>query len=101
MLGMDGLSSYFTPAMQDRFKDANIVPVYTPANCTDVVAPVDHHIGGRLKTIMAEFYAAELEVNGEQWQRSGALSASRYMYDISQCLTNLCPPTPSDIFPAP
>jgi hypothetical protein len=42
-------------------------PVYTPAECTDCVAPVDHHVGARLKKLMSDYYHIALETNYESW----------------------------------
>jgi hypothetical protein len=43
--------------------ELNILPAFTPADCTDVVAPSDHHVGARLKKYISLFYHLDMEEN--------------------------------------
>lgn len=52
---------------QKKMHASRVHPVYTPADCTDCVAPVDHHVGARVKTIMGWLYHAELEEYRDLW----------------------------------
>ena len=74
MLAMDRLSSQKCEVSQEALLALNVYPVLTPANCTDVTAPVDHHIGAAIKAKMRIMY----EVWIDQWERDGEppLSAS-------------------------
>lgn len=51
---MDRHAPQKTPTFQ--VTTDNIVPVYISPDCTDCVAPVDHHVGARLKQVMGLFY---------------------------------------------
>ena len=56
MLGMDNHGSQQTPLCRAFMEYLRIVPVYTPANCTDVVSPCDHHVGRDLQVKLVEQY---------------------------------------------
>lgn len=69
-----------TTAFRARAKNYCIYPVYTPPDCTDVVAPCDHHIGAFFKKTMSGFYHSSLERNRDEWCNPvghGGLSASQ------------------------
>ncbi len=57
-VGMDGHSPQATHVQEckDRMALFNIVPAYSPADCSDVIAPCDHHLGRRLKGVIGDFY---------------------------------------------
>lgn len=59
MLGMDNHGSQQTPLCRTFMDYLNIVPVYTPANCTDVVSPCDHHVGRDLQVALVEKYQVQ------------------------------------------
>jgi hypothetical protein len=67
MLGMDQHGPQMMQAFRDKMQEFNIFPVYTPPECTDVVAPVDHHCGARIKTMMGWLYHLELEADRDRW----------------------------------
>jgi hypothetical protein len=56
MLGMDNHGSQQTNLCRTLMEYLYIVPVYTPANCTDVVSPCDHHVGRDLQVKLVEQY---------------------------------------------
>ena len=56
-----------TQALFALMNTYDIEAVYTPTNCTDVVAPVDHHLGATLKGTIGKLYLAALEANKDQW----------------------------------
>jgi hypothetical protein len=47
-----------------------IFPVYTPADCTDVVSPIDDNVGAYIKRRMGEKFDAEHENMQEEWEYS-------------------------------
>ena len=49
LLGMDNHGSQQTPWCRTFMDTFGIVPAFTPANCTDCVSPVDHHVAVTLK----------------------------------------------------
>jgi hypothetical protein len=67
MLGMD----QHGPQMVDEFlqgmRENRVYGVYTPVNCTDVAAPIDHHVGARLKEKMKHLYFRDFEENMDRW----------------------------------
>jgi hypothetical protein len=67
LLGMDGHGSQMTSIFRDLMRQYLIHPVYTPPNCTDVVAPVDHHVGRKLKGLIEDFYHAAMAINRDAW----------------------------------
>jgi hypothetical protein len=81
---MDNHGAQTTQAFRAQISQYGIVPAYTPPDCTDVVAPVDHHVGARLKRIISQFYHDDLERSIDSWCMPaglGGLSASqRRMY---------------------
>ena len=80
ILGTDQHGPRMTKLFTDRCAELGIVLVYGPASCTDVVAPVDHHVGVRLKEIIGRQYTSHLEANREKWtlneDQEGHFSAS-------------------------
>ena len=80
ILGTDQHGPRMTRLFTDRCAELGIVLVYGPASCTDVVAPVDHHVGVRLKEIIGRLYTSHLEANRRRWQlaegRDGHFTAS-------------------------
>ena len=49
LLGMDNHGSQQTPWCRTFMDTFSIVPAFTPADCTDCVSPVDHHVAVTLK----------------------------------------------------
>jgi len=64
---MDNHGAQQTARFRERLQEEGILPAYTPPNCTDCISPCDHHVGVRLKNIIAAFYAQELEDNRMEW----------------------------------
>ena len=75
LLILDQHGSQTTAFFRMRARECGIVLAYTPSSCTDVVAPVDHHVGAYLKKLMSTFYHDELRLNYDQWVDEG-ISAS-------------------------
>ena len=67
MLGMDQHGSQMVDEFLDGMVERNIFGVYTPVNCTDVTAPIDHHVGARLKSIISGLYVRDFSRNMERW----------------------------------
>ena len=51
MIGMDNHGAQRTPLMLALYKELGLVPVFTSANCTDCISPVDHHVGRFIQTV--------------------------------------------------
>ena len=66
-MGMDKHGAQMTIAFRSSMSQKNIFGCYIPAPNTDLLAPVDHHAGIKLKNRMGEFYHAELEDNDATW----------------------------------
>jgi hypothetical protein len=80
LLGMDNHGAQLTPVCRLFYQLMGILPVFTPANCTDCVSPVDHHVGQCLKLKIGARYQASLEKNRALWEQDaadGGLSTSR------------------------
>jgi hypothetical protein len=80
LLGMDNHSSQRTPLCEAFMDLMNIVPAYTPANCTDCTSPVDRNVGQAIKLKIAKRYHETYRANKAQWElpkREGGLSNSR------------------------
>ena len=67
LLGFDGHGAQITQAFRALLDEYDIDSIVTPAYCTDVVSPVDHNIGARLKEIMSSYYHAALAANRDNW----------------------------------
>jgi len=84
---MDNHGAQTTQAFRAQMSAYKVVPAYTPPDCTDVVAPVDHHVGARLKRIISQFYHDDLEHNIDSWcmpSGLGGLSASQRRMCMAQ-----------------
>ena len=80
LLGMDQHASQATPQCRTFMKLMDIVPAFTPANCTDCVSPVDHHVGQTLKLKIAKRYNDTYALNRDSWElpkKEGGLSDSK------------------------
>ena len=81
MLVLDNLIGIHTSnsTIRSMTKDRTF-PVFPPPNCTDLVAPIDHHVGALLKQRMKKSYAAALMRNWDTWRtkkNNGSLCAKR------------------------
>ena len=65
--GMDNHSAQRTQGMLDLYKNLGMYPLFTSANCTDCISPVDHHIGRYIQTHMGRSYRQELQDNPAHW----------------------------------
>ena len=80
LLGMDNHGPQKTPLVRAFMSAMGIVPAYTPADCTDCVSPVDHHVGQAIKTKIAQRYRDTFEADRDKWElpkKEGGLSDSR------------------------
>jgi hypothetical protein len=69
-IGMDNHSSQRTPEMMRVYSSLGFFPLFTAANCTDCISPVDHHVGSFIQSHMARSYRAEVENNPAIWMAS-------------------------------
>ena len=61
ILGSDQHSPRLTVAFRKRCEELNIFMVFGPAECTDVVAPVDAHVGVHVKNLVGEMYHEHMD----------------------------------------
>ena len=73
LLCLDNLTAHDRSSSIELMKELGIQPFYLAAHCTDVAAPVDHHVGALLKLKIRELYEANLEVPGQfdLWRGEG------------------------------
>ena len=83
MYGMDNLGAHHNMVIKQTLYDHDVYPVFTPSQCTDVVAPVDHHVGAWMKQCMSQLYEKELEDNIELWEDGGLSAAERRIYIVN------------------
>lgn len=72
MLGMDNYKAQIGVEARALYGLLGFVELFTPANCTDCVSPVDHHVGRFIQAHMAELYRKEVEANPHIWIASSA-----------------------------
>ena len=80
LLFLDDLGVQKSDKFNDIAMSYDVFPFPLPSCCTDVVQPVDHNVGAKLKEIMKALYKIEVEVNYDEWrdyQANASLSASR------------------------
>ena len=56
-----------TMAVLELNTSLGMVPVFTAANCTDCISPVDHHIGYFIQSHMGRSYRASVEAEQDIW----------------------------------
>jgi hypothetical protein len=87
LLGLDGLKAQNNQPFWDLAASFGIVPFYTPPDCTDVLAPCDHHVFIRLKNLMQKAYKETSEENRKEWSSScdnNSLEASKRRMLVAQ-----------------
>lgn len=67
VLGFDGLKSHLCAAFKRRAEQLGIFLICVPPNCTDVLAPVDHHVAVTCKRLVKKLYLLDLEQNWVRW----------------------------------
>ena len=70
LLLLDNLGSHQTERNRAQMKDLGIVPLFLATHCTDVAAPIDHHVGCYLKVKIQALYDKDLEKNYKLWRGS-------------------------------
>ena len=83
LYGMDNLGAHHNSAIKAKLYANDVWPVFTPSQCTDVVAPVDHHIGAWMKQCMSYLYESELEANLDEWEDGGLSAAERRVFIVN------------------
>ena len=72
-IGRTGHGAQLTTAFKRKCAEKKIYLIYTPPNCTDVVAPaVDHHVGAALKAKIRVRYITHLRRNFRRWRQPSA-----------------------------
>jgi hypothetical protein len=66
-IGMDNHSAQRTPKMRRLYTDLGMLEIFTSANCTDCISPVDHHVGNFIQNHMKASYNKEVEENRDIW----------------------------------
>jgi hypothetical protein len=80
LLGMDGHKAQITPFCRAFMDQMGIRYAITTPNCTDVISPVDRHVGKVLKDRIHAKYETALKANARMWsmdEAHGGLSAAR------------------------
>ena len=72
LLGMDNHGSQVTFLSRCIMEYLAIVPAFTPANCTDCVSPVDHHVGQTLKLKVSARFEDGYEADFNRWNQTSA-----------------------------
>jgi hypothetical protein len=72
MIGMDNHGAQRTPAMMALYKALQMTPIFTAANCTDCISPVDHHVGRFIQTHMGRSYQTAVEKDPQIWRADSA-----------------------------
>ena len=67
LIGMDNHSAQRTQEMLDLYEALGMVPVFTSANCTDCISPVDQHIGRFIQQHMGRSYRVSVEQEQSIW----------------------------------
>jgi hypothetical protein len=86
VLGMDRHGPQISHAFQSLCRAFGIIPVYTPEGTTDVTAPVDHHVGKHLKSIMQTCWEEELQVRYAIWSEEEAALPRGVKASYRRCL---------------
>jgi hypothetical protein len=71
LLGMDGHAAQITPYMRGFMDLMGIRYAITTANCTDIISPVDRHVGETIKKKIHGFYKEALKTNSRMWELPG------------------------------
>lgn len=80
LLGMDGHKAQITPFCRAFMDHMGIRYAITTPNCTDLISPVDRHVGATIKSKIYAKYKKAHKTNKHLWTRpeaKGGLSASR------------------------
>jgi hypothetical protein len=72
MVGMDNHSAQRTETMLAHYHTLGVIPLFTAANCTDCISPVDHHIGRHIQKHMGRSYTKAVQDNPQIWIASSA-----------------------------
>jgi hypothetical protein len=72
LIGMDNHSAQRTDEIRKLYGDLGFMPLFTAANCTDCISPVDHHIGRFIQNHMARSYRKEVSDHPEIWMATSA-----------------------------
>ena len=72
MIGMDNHSAQRTEAMMGYYEELQMLPVFTAANCTDCISPVDHHVGRFIQNHMGRAYQEAIERDPQIWRADAA-----------------------------
>jgi hypothetical protein len=79
MLGMDHHGSQQTGMVRTLMDYLDIFGVYTPANCTDVVSPCDHHVGKHLQSLLAQRFEQKYDECQVLWDEDGLRQSQKRM----------------------
>jgi hypothetical protein len=90
VIGMDNHSSQRTAAIRDLYESLGMFALYTPADCTDCVSPVDHHVGNFIQEHMAKAYQKEINDHPEVWIAESAEQAIEDVESSSAMNRRIC-----------
>ena len=86
---LDNLGAHRVDVVAQLLRELNIYPFFTAPGCTDVAAPIDHHVGGLLKTYMRKFYQADCEhsINYDIWRNAAYNKSNKALCALNRrCL---------------
>ena len=69
---MDNHGSQRTATILKMYEQLGMLPIFTSANCTDCISPVDHHVGRYIQNHMGSSYREAVEKNPEVWIASSS-----------------------------
>lgn len=78
LIQLDNYGPQATPDVQEQFDEANIDPLFSPGNCTDLCSVVDDGLGNELKKDVVGYFDDDFESSRERtnaWT-DGKVSAS-------------------------
>ena len=72
LLFLDNLGAHRVREVTQLLSELNIYSFFTAPGCTDVCAPIDHHVGALLKTYMRKYYHKDCEhgTNYNLWRNA-------------------------------
>jgi hypothetical protein len=84
-LGMDSHGAQKTTKFRERASAQQVELIYSPADCTDAVAPPDHHLQNALKLEIRKQYEKCMEGDDPAWSldvdvRDGTMAMRRRVY---------------------
>ena len=78
-LGMDNHGAQSTPSCREFMAFTDVQPIYTPAECTDCVSPVDRHMAEAIKVMVKDMFDEAYEEDDDEWDEGLTLKQKRML----------------------